>query len=479
MIVRYNNFSNIIKSFFRIFICSALFCAVFLFANLSSVNAAAEVSEFIPVPEINLIQDQTISDLQITGTAINFSLVEIYLDQEFLGLAQTTIGTQGWQTWSINLPSDLMFGKHILLAQIKYSKHLSQTSQIEFNYSPKFPTPTVFNPVLNSETNFQQPWIVGLTFNNAILDIYIDEKLDGTLEIQTEKNITDFKYKPKQKLSNGFHVIKIKAKSLTGQSSDWSNEIIFEVRQAKTKMQAPDLPNQSNDFVPPVPAPTLLLPTSGQVQTKTKLNVQGLVHNEHYVKIYDDKQLIGEFMPIDHSSGVTNFNWEYAENLKFGLHRIWAECINPRGQISGKSNTLYLIILAPDHFVSSAPVGLIASAKDQELIDISNDILANQIDKTNQKINSWAKRWQWFILIIILLVIILTAIWIFIFKKNKKKNNKIEVKHSEEHTLQGPDIKFENNLNNKSEDEKKDENKDDDDFQKPSPPSANEQKLGI
>lgn len=473
---RFKILSNMTFRYFKLkYFISALFCAVFLFF-VNPVKAEV-LSNFVPVPEFDLEQNAKTSDLEISGQAINFSSVELILDNISLGNAQAKIGTLGWQDWQIELPSNLMFGLHKLEAITKYYNYRSATSTLEFQYSPKFPAPTLFNPVLNSATNFTQPWIVGLTHSPAILSIYIDDQLDGELSIDSEKEIIDFKYKPKQKLQNGFHTVKVIAKSLENLTSDWSNEIIFEVRQNLTKMVAPDLPSETGNFIPPVPAPTLIEPKNGAVQKSGKLIISGLIHNEHVIQFYLDEELLTEFLPPGHESGVTSFTWYAPENLLPGHYKIYAKAINPRGQISGKSNILNLLILPPEYFVSQGPAGIVAAGKDDNKIDNTN-IIADHIDETVAQVSDWSKKWQWLIGGIILLAIFLLITWILINKKKVAKKNsgdQIKISHESTPEIQGPEIKY-NIGENQSFDDTQDNSPDD---ELKDPAGEKDQKLDI
>ena len=415
-------------------ILATLFVVFFLFTS-NQVLAASnpKISEFIPVPRVINITNGSVVDQgsEIKGISLGFTENFVLLDGQLLGQTINEIGGQGWQDWEISLPQDLMFGKHKLeiFTQTLNGK-VSKSSFLEFYCKPKFPTPTIYTPVLNNQTNWQQPWIVGLTLNDSIVEIYIDEKLNGTIRaINHESGVTDFKYLPIQKLLPGFHTVRIKAKSLQGLESDFSKEIIFEIKKGPSKMIAPELPIEKDGFIPPVPAPTLITPNNNSVSKNNKLIITGLVHNEHYVKIFMDNKLVGQFMPAEHSSGVTSFVWQADKLLNFGLHKIYAKCINPRGQVSNKSNVIKIIVLPPKYFISS-PQGVVASAQSGEAKQVALDnIIVNDSRKINQtvkKINSWTLFWRRMISIIILVVVILVGIWVLSLKKDSKgKNNLI------------------------------------------------------
>lgn len=410
----------------------SLILAVFLL--FTHTSQAAETSKFVPKPEITSFENGQIltGEVIIKGTSLNYSQVKIYLDNKSLGYTNNKIGTLGWQDFELQLPIDLLFGQHSLDLVTEYFNNTqSPTTTLSFYYQPKFPAPTLFDPVLNVETNYQQPWLVGLAFNNSYLEIYLDDGLDGKLLVANhESGVTSFKYLPNKKLSPGFHLVKARAVSPDNRISDWSNEIIFEVRKDRQILQAPNLSVEQGEFIPPVPAPTLVEPKNGSVTKDNKLMVTGVVHNEHYVKIYLDEKLVGEFMPETHPSGVTNFIWQSNESLDSGFHKIWARAINARGYQSGESNVLRFIVLPAEPVFVSQPIGKIAPAIAAEEPEVSEKIIAEEEKEEVSGAAEETKRfieWKWWkILIIIVLTITILSVIIWLIKLRKKEEEKEE-----------------------------------------------------
>lgn len=421
---------------------------------------AAETSTLVPTPTILNVQDKAIlsAGAVIKGTSLNFSQVLVTLDGGLVGYATAQLGTQGWQDWEFKLPDNLGFGQHKLeLTALYFNNKQSQPTAINFYFQPALPTPTLFDPVLNSSTNFQQPWLVGLTENNVRLDVYLDGKLDGSLNtaINAEKKVVDFKYQPKNKLISGFHTVKVVAQSLLdGRRSQFSNEIIFEVRGGtQQNLTAASLPREVGKFMSPVPAPTILTPTTGSVTNYNQLTIAGVVHNEHYVRIFVDDQLIDGLMPTDHSSGVTSFSFTSATALAPGMHKVYVQAVNPRGQISGQSNIIRFIVLPTKYFVSQG-VGQVKSTSTYQgndassIVSLNDDTLtenSNQADATSQpKIETW----KLLVGVVIVIVIILILIWIFGAQdqdQNAAGIKKITVKKNSNDpppVVQGPEISF-------------------------------------
>jgi len=453
---------KVFNIFLQGFFVLSLFLATFL---IGSYVKAAEVTDLIPVPEVNISMNEVLTpnNLTITGISLGFSSVQVDLDGEFSGFTTNELGPDGWQDWEYTLPSDLAFGTHTLeFTTFYFNDTQSSTVKYDFEYKEKIDGPTLFAPVVNSETTATQPWIIGLSWAPATVDIYINEKYDGSVEVDGENEVIDFKYRPSSRLANGFHVVKARAKSADGQESIFSDEMIFEIRGAVAKMEAPDLPEEVGEFVPPVPAPTLLKPKNKVVTSDNKLVVSGVVHNEHYVKIYNNNELVGEFLPPTHESGVTSFTWQSSEPLPSGLHKVWASAINPRGQVSGQSNILRFIISEPDHPVIIVP-GVVAGPDNSDYEDQMGDGKINEEGSTTR---TWTSYWAVAIAAIILIAAILVIIWILSIKttevqeeQESQKNNepaggeKIDVKNKSsdiesdksldnEPIILGPDISY-------------------------------------
>lgn len=417
---------------FQLGLLTALILASFLL--ITNKVQTREMSEYVPEPIINsLTNNQVVNGrVIIQGKSINFSQVKFLIDGEFVGYAQTKMGPLGWQDFQFELPENLSFEQHQLDCVAEYYKNTqSPTTTIEFFYEQQFPVPTIFNPVLNNETNWQQPWIVGLTYNDSKIEIYLDEKLNGEVVPNNHTSgVTSFRYQPQQRLQLGFHVVRVKAISSDNRVSEFSNEIIFEVRQNKSVWHAPELTTEQGKFVAPVPAPTLLQPQNGTVINNKKIKVAGVMFNEHVIQIFVDGKLETEFVPASDESGVTNFDWT-AENLDSGLHKIWTRAINSQGQTSGISNILKIIVLPDKVYVSQGYGQVISEQKQLEGGDFKDEAIEGEFEEEDNQIETVSNWWKYLIGLVLLIAIGLTIIW-FLNNEDKNSGEKINVKTTKE-----------------------------------------------
>ncbi|HPI67027.1 MAG TPA: hypothetical protein PKZ16_00545 [bacterium] len=401
-----------------------LICFIFL----ANKPAMAAISSAIPMPEVNKIylnQLTLVRGEQITGQSLNFSQIRVFINHNFYSLAATELGTNGWQTFSI-ATADLIAGEYNLTLITDYFRGLeSEPLNLKLVVQEKVVGPTLFNPVLNQETNFKQPWLIGVTPAKTEVEFCLDDKIIGRVLTTDNVNGTSaFRYQPPA-LTLGYHVVKARAYHQNGLVSSWSNEIIFAVVENKKLVKKDlNLKTEKEKFIPPVPAPTLFEPATGVVTNQTKPTIKGLVHNNHWVKIYLDNKIAGEFMPTPHASGVTSFSWMSNKDLLPGLHTVYSRAINPQGQESGDSMTLRWLILPEAPIFISELKGQVSSASIvAENIEDNPEI---KVIEDNQGFFSQTKKWSFWLYIFIGLVIFF-IITIIVWQRRIFKHEQAEV----------------------------------------------------
>lgn len=409
---------------FRLFLAAGFVWSVLCF--LAIKPAAAQISAAIPQPQVANVSAGQITIIQgekITGQSISFSQVRIFIAHNFYALAEVKLGANGWQDFSVET-TGLKAGRYDLTLITDYFRGLeSSPLDLKLTVQEKIIGPTLFDPVLNQETNFRQPWIVGVVPNDSRVEIFIDDQLTGDLVITNSPNGTaSFRYQP-PKLADGYHVASARSYQQANGPSNFSNQIIFLVKQQVVVKRAPGLKTDQEKFIPPVPAPTLLEPATGLVTSETKPIIKGLMHNNHWVEIYLDNELAGEFMPEPHTSGVTNFSWQATQDLKPGVHQVYARAINPRGQISAHSMTLkWLVLPAAPIFVSQS-TGRVSSAADSVGPPEENPEIKVLNEAEQNVLGIKETNFKWY-LAGALIVLIGILLWQF-FRFKKKDNEQI------------------------------------------------------
>ena len=103
----------------------------------------------------------------------------------------------------------LTLGEHTVYTVAKRQaneQRSGESSHLKFYLEQPFPAPILFEPVVDKRTSYDKPWIKGVAKNGSLIDIYIDEQLDGTIQVADHPSGTaSFEYQPKATLNNGWH----------------------------------------------------------------------------------------------------------------------------------------------------------------------------------------------------------------------------------------------------------------------------------
>ncbi len=336
----------------------SLFCVLSIIAFANTANAktqsAKHIETTINAPTI-LLPNQGPSTEQtplIAGVTQNNTYVDVYIDGAFSGSAKVKNSPNGTASWSYMPTDKLTPGIHtvsVLARNADGTKKSEKTPvhTIETVKSP--PTPVLISAVVNNSTTYDKPFITGLSTNNLMVEVFINGKKDGEISPRQHPSGTaNFAYKPSYNLEDGWYSIKARTKDSNGFLSDFTKELIVEIRNKKnreTNKVAKTKEQTSRPVVKTkVPAPTLISPETDSVEKSTSPNISGLVHNNLSVEIFINEKLNGTISPEKHPSGVTNFAYKPFLNLSPGYYEITSRSIDGNGVKSGFSNTIRLIV---------------------------------------------------------------------------------------------------------------------------------------
>jgi hypothetical protein len=173
----------------------------------------------------------------IEGFTKSGSFVHLYIYGVYNGKTAIVEHETGTAHFVYSPFLNLSVGKHKMWAvseDVKGRKSLVSTV-VEFNIEEKMPAPTIYKPIVNSTTNYNQPYIVGLVKNNTKVRIFIDRVFDGEFIVKNHKSGTaNFAYQPSKKLSDGKHFAYVTSVDNRGKESLWSNIVYFEINAPKT-----------------------------------------------------------------------------------------------------------------------------------------------------------------------------------------------------------------------------------------------------
>jgi hypothetical protein len=167
----------------------------------------------------------------INGSTGDNTLVKIYIDGIYNGKTDFLAGDSNRISFAYQSFVDLKSGPHSIWAIAEDREGgKSQPSNI-FNFEVKagVPTPTLFMPVVNGDTNYERPFIVGLSKNNLVVKVFIDDTSSGEVKISGNTDTVSFYYKPAQPLSIGSHTVYSIAIDNDGRESKKSNIVNFKV----------------------------------------------------------------------------------------------------------------------------------------------------------------------------------------------------------------------------------------------------------
>lgn len=177
----------------------------------------------------------------ILGLSESATFVHFFIDGVYNGKSEILYDESGTADFAYKPFLNLEKGNHIVwtVAEDLSGRKSGISNVLRFNVEDPAVSPTLFSPVVNSGSGKEQPFIVGLIKNNHKLQIFIDGKLNGTIEPEAHPSgTTDFAYKPFLRLEPGKHFIYAVAIDERGKESRWSNIIHYEVKHPQISEEA-------------------------------------------------------------------------------------------------------------------------------------------------------------------------------------------------------------------------------------------------
>ena len=196
----------------------------------------------LPAPTLVVPNENTVTEKVkplIEGFTISGSFVHVYIDGIYNGKTEIKEHVSGTAHFSYLPFLNLSVGKHqIWTVSEDIGGRKSVNSKIvEFTIDDRMPAPTIYEPVVNNNTSYDQPYIVGLAKNDSKIRVFIDHKVAGEFQVDKHDSGTaNFAYKPSTALSVGEHIVYTTAIDQRGKESLWSNIVYFEIVQPSVAM---------------------------------------------------------------------------------------------------------------------------------------------------------------------------------------------------------------------------------------------------
>ncbi|RLC38268.1 hypothetical protein DRH27_02690 [Candidatus Falkowbacteria bacterium] len=168
----------------------------------------------------------------IIGLAHDDTLVHVFIDGIYNGKTEILSHKSGTANFVYKPFLNLNVGKHSAwaVAEDLAGKKSEKSNVLYFTIEESLPAPIIYSPVVNSDTVYNKPFIVGLAKNDLIINVYIDHKLNGSFLVNNnESGTANFAYKPFLSLTGGNHLVYTTARDIRGKESHWSNLIYFNI----------------------------------------------------------------------------------------------------------------------------------------------------------------------------------------------------------------------------------------------------------
>ena len=170
----------------------------------------------------------------IKGLTVNNTFVHVYIDGVYNGKTDLLSHQSGTANFAYQPFLNLEVGEHNAwaVAEDSSGRKSKPSSRLNFRIEEPMPAPAMFSPVVNSQTIYNQPFIVGLAKNDSSIRVYIDHSLDGQFKVENHQSGTaNFAYQPPEPLTKGTHLLYTEATDSRGKVSSWSNLVYFTVQE--------------------------------------------------------------------------------------------------------------------------------------------------------------------------------------------------------------------------------------------------------
>jgi hypothetical protein len=169
----------------------------------------------------------------ITGLVDNWSFAHIYIDGVYNGKTEILFHESGTANFAYKPFLNLSIGAHKVwaVAEDELGRKSGISNILEFRVEPPMPAPILLSPVINDQTKFDQPFIVGLAKNDSLIEIFIDNSPVGRFAVENHPSGTaNFAFKTPV-LTRGGHSVHATAIDSRGKESKNSDIVYFSVRQ--------------------------------------------------------------------------------------------------------------------------------------------------------------------------------------------------------------------------------------------------------
>lgn len=198
---------------------NALLCVISVFVVFLLSVGGAEAAG-IPAPTMIAPASGTYmteTSPVITGLAPAGMRIAVYIDNTFNGYARTVSEAGGTQSFAYTPFLPLAPGKHSVFTRAENVAEYTRSdlsNLLTFTIEQHYVAPTIIDTIINEESTWNQPWVVGVAPSGAEVVVYIDGIKDGMVKTNTHASgVGDFAYKPSTTLAPGEHTFTAETKT--------------------------------------------------------------------------------------------------------------------------------------------------------------------------------------------------------------------------------------------------------------------------
>lgn len=152
----------------------------------------------------------------ITGLAPAGTRVVVYIDDTFNGYAEVVSENDETLSFAYQPFLPLTYGEHTVKLRAENVAEGTRsivTHESHFVVERTLPAPTLIGRVIDQDSTWQQPWVVGVAPSGATLEIWIDGVFNGFATVsESETGTGHFAYKPFLPLTAGKHEVQARTK---------------------------------------------------------------------------------------------------------------------------------------------------------------------------------------------------------------------------------------------------------------------------
>ena len=189
----------------------------------------------LPAPTLIIPNEKTVTAKTkplIAGLTKSNSWVHIFIDGVYNGKTANLEHESGTANFAYKPFLNLSIGQHsvFVFAEDEHGRQSGKSNILNFTIEAPLPAPTIFKPIVKSQSEAKSPVIIGLAKNDTKIKVFIDEVLDGEFMVKNDESGTaNFVYKPFASLTVGNHLVYVTAVDDRGKESFWSNIIYFDI----------------------------------------------------------------------------------------------------------------------------------------------------------------------------------------------------------------------------------------------------------